>query len=538
MKKVLFHTRCFLSICYLVSACFGLFNIHVISSSIESFRRVQQITPVQKLQIFAPAGIDFGLRQMGVEIIKPLVGEVDRSVLNKPGMELLPSIISAAITARFMVGEGKDVADVKAVFTKVKGDIDYSAVRAAQNQLIEICKTYGLIIVLEGEEGPGRDQSAGAEPGTIFTAKGMYLPSYYQTEEFCRGEGERFIPRNIKEVLDLAEWGGIGLKRSEIKGVVFLKFDTVENTNATALGTEHGWSFVSVRMFSFSDGVTPPDLLTVPAHYTPDGYIGGWTFTAPRTVKVRPYELPSSAVPKIAEAYGETVEEYLSKTIFVVLDRSRHKTIIEDLKNLGASYVLIKDGDMPMRVLSLLGDLSGKRIVVLGASGACEFSAAMNAAIALRSQGAQFYSIQTTTNNTLLKDVTEWGLSPSFTREELREFEDLNIPRRFYEEGMSIDTMVISPHESRLVFLVPITGAPKELFGNIANLFPEIKIVPEGDGAIIEVPVLVVMDEGGKGEGKVFVLRTSYSTDNLERTKILMLYIDKAGLPILDEPPR
>ncbi|MDP8216954.1 MAG: fructose-bisphosphatase class II [Candidatus Kaelpia imicola] len=516
------------------------------NTSIElSLRRTQEpIQSVPQIQLFTPNGdsqFDYGFKQAGEVEINSLFGEVDSSIFEQPGMEVLRVALAASIAAKFGSGQAAPVSDAKPVVSNIKAKMDLAAVRAAQNQLVELCKTTGYVVVLEGEEGPGRDSSAGAIPGTLFTSQGMILPKYYQVEEFCSSEGKRYVPDTIADVLKVLEWEHIGIGRDEVKGVIFIKFDTIENTTSTALGEIGGWSFASMRMFSFPEsGATSPDILNIPAHYTPDGYIGGWTFNAPQPVSIAPYELPESAVPKLAAAYGETVDEYLSKTRFVILQRARHQRIIDDLKAMGATYVTMKDGDMPPRVFSLMQEeVLGERIVVLGTSGACEASAAVNTGMALRDRDAQFSLLQTTTESGLLHDdVTGWHEGGAeFSDEEIGEFQALNIPIGHYTQGISVSQVVTSTHESRFLFLIPVTGAREELIGNMASELPGIEIIEQGNGAKVNIHALVVYSEGRRENGGAFILTIPLQIQNLQRTRALMLHLGRQFI-ILEETPR
>jgi len=476
--------------------------------------------------IYSPAGnstLNYGLvPDAPPQIVQVLHGKVNDEVLQAEEIQVLAALIPAAIAAGLNSGSGEAVKDAKGVFKNIKAKMDHAAVRALQNQMVELCKRMGWVIVLEGEEGPGRDKSAGALPGTIFYSGGMILPSHYE-EEF---DG---VPEDTEDILDILEWKGVS--RSDVQKIVYVKIDSIENTTNATLGEKGAWTLGSFRIVSPSSEAIP--------HYTPDFYVGGWSYSAPKSVDIMPYESPSSVVPKLAEAWGETVEEYLSKTTFVVLDRRRHESMIDELKEMGANVVAIRDGDAPARILSVMGEINGRRIVVLGASGANEAASALNAALIFPEGNVSF--IHTTHDAHLLgEDVQGWYESGCpFSEDELQEFARLHVPMEHYQHGSRIASqkVVTTEDEVRVVALAALTGAREEIFGELASSLPGIEVIPDGKGGARIILNILVGIGGGDISPTAFVLRISYHTDNLERSKALLTHMGLQA-PVYEEPPR
>lgn len=447
----------------------------------------------------------------------------------------LSAIVPAAIAGYFRKGEGEGLsgADLKAK----KKEIDLNAVIIADRMLIELSRATGFLFILEGAEGPGRDQSAGGLPGQIyFWDRENRLPRVIDLLEKVDGELrlkedireimaeiqqvstlEAVLPRTVSELLQLLE--NLGIAREAIKGIVGLKQDAVENTNALAKGEAGAWSFLGATIYDLSSST--PEILNARLRFIPDGYFGGFSYNSiEQTVLATPYELPEAAFSKLARQEGKDLAEFLKEIQVVILGgRARHQLLVEELEKLkqeyGLSYYAISDGDAIARLSSLFGNLtSSKRIFVMGASGSNEAYAI--AQLASQVSGARIKMGFATTD----KARTEQGISSwwdedrSFSEKEIREYRLLGIRKDELQADFDATNFELPAGAEYVLSAASITGARSQLIGQrLGNLLPGVKIIPQGEGASIVVATTFVY------KGRLFVARLNFFTSDLERTR-------------------
>jgi len=176
------------------------------------------------------------------------------------------------------------------------------------------------------------------------------------------GEGER----DEAPMLYIGEEFGMRGKESP---KVDVALDPLEGTNLVALGHSNA---ISVMAVGENDHFL----------HAPDTYMNKIAVGPECVGKIKWGMSTSEIINTVAKAKGKTVDE----TTVIVLDRDRHKGIIEELRSIGARIRLISDGDLSAAI-STCNPETGIDLL-LGTGGAPE---GVISAAALKCLGGEFF---------------------------------------------------------------------------------------------------------------------------------------------------
>lgn len=487
---------------------------------------INQVSSEGKLPVFGanlPAGtIDVDsnqleglanvLGQYGLKIksmkITPVRGNLDPNELLKvDGFKPLFNIsVSGAAGSRFFAGEGKgikELADGNAVFL---GD---ASIRNA------VMTDPQLAIGILGDEGK-RDNSISLEVGSI------YFSGYAQGGQ------------EVRKVFATKEEFNAEIQRLKEAGVTVrgLVGDFLEVTNGlqdpkALLEPTNSWNLAAL----FDDPSSNPFV-------NDNGRVAGVSFNAPTNAVVDPLDLPSVALPKIAQASGidianpEKLADYMNhiavftlgpreaalKKSYEVSEKHRHQAIFDDVKELQKTYpglklILTGDGDAMPRMAASSGlklSFGGKEytMVVFGRSGANEAHASR--LVAKNISGGQFANTYVSPKHT--GDDYRSKDAKSFTEAEIKEFQEMGIPEEVYNTKQTRDAV----KGNGVVMMTSVTGANADIFGdNFANLLQRIKVTPtvdkKGEAAISTFVVAP--------DGSIFVVTTQFEIADLAQAQ-------------------
>ena len=260
--------------------------------------------------------------------------------------------------------------------------------------------------------------------------------------------------------------------------------------------------------------------------------IGGVTFNAPTDAGVGPFDLPSVALSKIAQAKGiqsgtKEFTDFMNHTAILTLgprqvkksyevtEKHRHQAIIDDANTLQEKYsglkvVLVGDGDLMPRVVSALGiDLDGYKMITFGRSGSAEATASLLAAgVAENGQFANTYVSAKATNDNYSREAAY-----QYKPEEIAAFKELGIPEEQYLRAWSKEDAVKG---KGIVAMTAVTGASGDVFGkSFADLLGRVEIATgENEEGVVAANTFVVTSDGS-----AFVVETQLFTPDFAWTK-------------------
>lgn len=450
-----------------------------------------------------------------VRVKEPGAREDNRVTLDnlfeQPGVSsLLPLSVAQALGSTPWKGGGEAegrviIADTNAVYMT-----HLSLLNPTQNDST-------TVYVVAGDEG-SKDKSASLPVGRVYW-KGYEGTGY---KDFGKEDGSVNVAALREEVRrlrgqNLSVWFFVGDALELTKGLV--------DPDALKKPT-NSWS---VGAFLFGDPSLVDDI----------SRIGGWAFNAPSDAGVTPFDLPSEAFPKMAQAKGITpgsaeYASFMNKVIIATLGprkikketesktTHRHQEIIDNAKRLQQQYPGLKiflpgDGDLMPRLLSIAGlELDGYTMYAFGRGGANELTVAALAANLIK--GGQFPHslVSERSTNSGYNAETAYGYLP----EEEQRFQGLGITKEEYSKPRTPQQAVKG---KGIIALTAVTGAAEENFGKqLSGLLKGVDFVrtdAKTKAGEVRANTFMIAEDGS-----IFVVCSKFSTPDVEQS-----YLSLAG---------
>jgi len=570
MRKKICHIFCILILlCFLNVLSIGNINSSYVSSEDVS---VSRLVRSSQWGISATNPVLFsgryGLRPEAVRLMQidgnGIKSEMANVILNNLLVQMALSMnVLPAIIANLRAGEGIELGGKE--YKATKDDMDLNTVELGDRQMQMLSEETGIVFVLLGAEGPGRDDAPGGLPGTIFYWEGKITPAEVEKLGYE-------IPKTPQDVVKILEAKGV--KINDITGIVGVWRDSLEGTNFAARNQAGANSLVGLVMYLKDSNASLP--------FTPDRYILGYSWSTfegggeGTLGTIKPWDPPEVMLKKYARAQGKSLEEVCREVHFLILDRGRHESIIHGLDEdditaiidgiadiLGVDENIIatlrksfienitrglkglqdagydityttgddfNDGDFTARVAAALGEeIDGRKIIVVGGGGSNEVLLAFLAANLSQTGGGAGVHMTTDKKDLMMNDVLLWGIivellgktiaGRNYTAEEIAEFQALGIDdpsQPFTERDVGA---LLGDNVGSIVSFASVTGARNHIVGtDWADLMVPVRIVFDSKGGA-EIYVRVFFTYGDSQ----YVAEIPFHTDDLDRTKELLL---------------
>jgi len=253
------------------------------------------------------------------------------------------------------------------------------------------------------------------------------------------------------------------------------------------------------------------------------------SYNAPKPADIGPIDLPSVALPKIAEANGlvkgtPEYNDFMNQVTVVTLGpreidlgkdsgNERHAAIIMDAiifkqENgfTGMQVSPVSDGDLMPRLIALAGpsELTNfRRVISFGRSGSAEAEAAR--AFAQQIPGARMVSRLVSTSAT--KNNVSYETADKYTAAEIATAEKLGYTVQDLNTVTSDETL----GTKAFIAMTAVTGATQHLSPNFSENMPRV----EYNDAQQTVKTHTLFSDQG---GNLFVVRTTYASDDMNRS--------------------
>lgn len=419
-----------------------------------------------------------GISEMAYSALQP----TDETPLKTVKSQVAFGIIQAqAISAVTFAGIAEEKDKVQIGIAKKEGDAN--AVSLGAESIRILAEVYDVRIIVIGNEGATRDESAAIPILNIYNRDGK-------------------------------------------NGTLLFLNDSVEGTNYLVKGLPGAWAIIAL----LDEGNT----------YSTDGYRDTISYRAKRRAEINPVIREGNSLEtvfaKIAGANDQTLAEWADDKHIVILGgRKRHAPHLkqlEELKQYGLTYEDIPDGDFVPRTLQAsfgIRTRENREVVVIGVGGANEHKMGMVAAKLTKpdSEGRKAYAVS--------RYVTHAGLNDSlenadlFTHDEFEEFADtdfkigqLNVPVALQGYNLSEVTQLESEDSIKgnaVVAATSITGARGVDLDRFSEDLNAISFIPTENQQGKIVTNSFIIDEGGNP----FLIRTTYETKDLLLSRLALL---------------
>ncbi|MGE3982375.1 MAG: hypothetical protein AB7F70_13200 [Candidatus Omnitrophota bacterium] len=271
------------------------------------------------------------------------------------------------------------------------------------------------------------------------------------------------------------------------------------------------------------------------------------SYNAPRPADIGPIDLPSVALPKIAEANGlvkgtPEYTDFMNQVTVVTLGpreidlgkdsgNERHAAIIKDAVRFkqengfdGMQVSPISDGDLMPRLIALTGpsELNNfRRIISFGRSGSAEAEAAR--AFAQQIPGARMVSRLVSTSAT--KNNVAYETAGQYNAEEIATAQKLGYTVEDLNTVTSDETLGIKA----FVAMTAVTGATEHLGQGFRE---NMQRVNYNEAEQIVQTNTLFSDQAGN----LFVVRTTYGSEDMQKSRASINRLTQKSANIFEEP--